>query len=167
MTLPPCTCDPRYARTHLGEYPPEDPCGHGDVSEGCPRHDPDYEDWRDDQRYDDEDRVPGDGDLFGETTEEEEALRQDKLRTMVITYGATDEDAETFMVVLGSVAENFRGVELHEFVDETILEDAGDDRGAIDALYARMTAEGRLSREQREQLERFSEELREWAGGET
>lgn len=34
-----CTCDPRY----LNGYPPEDPCGHGDTSEGCPVHDPDYE----------------------------------------------------------------------------------------------------------------------------
>ena len=30
---PPCTCR---------GYDPADPCGHGDVSEGCPRHDPHY-----------------------------------------------------------------------------------------------------------------------------
>lgn len=31
----PCTCR---------GYDPADPCGHGDTSEGCPRHDPNYYD---------------------------------------------------------------------------------------------------------------------------
>jgi len=33
-----CNCDPRYR--HPDAWPAEDPCGHGDTSEGCPVHDP-------------------------------------------------------------------------------------------------------------------------------
>lgn len=38
-----CTCDPRYRSAAHGGGVPEDPCGHGDTSEGCPVHDPNYE----------------------------------------------------------------------------------------------------------------------------
>lgn len=89
----------------------------------------------------------------------------EQMRAITFTYEASDEDAEVFAVVLGSVAENFRGVDLHEVVDDTLFQDR-DDRGAVDALYAALTAEGRLTDEQRGQLERFGEELREWRGDE-
>jgi hypothetical protein len=87
------------------------------------------------------------------------------MRHVVFAYEADDENAEVFLIVLGSVAENFRGVTIHEVVDETILGD-GDDRGAIDALYQLITSEGRLTEEQQGQLERFGDELREWRGEE-
>lgn len=87
------------------------------------------------------------------------------MRTIVVTYEADDANAEVFVVVLGSVAENFRGVTIHEVLDETIFDDR-DDHGAVDALYSLLTQEGRLTEEQRTQLERFGEELREWSGEE-
>jgi hypothetical protein len=34
-----CTCDPRYRSVDI--WPAEDPCGHGDVCDGCPEHCPD------------------------------------------------------------------------------------------------------------------------------
>jgi len=85
------------------------------------------------------------------------------MRHIVVAYEANDENAEVFVVVLGSVAENFRGVTIHEVVDETIFDDR-DDHGAIDALYQLLTSEGRLTADQRGQLERFGDELREWRG---
>lgn len=86
------------------------------------------------------------------------------MRTMVFTYEADDEEAEVFAVVMGSVAENFRGVTIHEIVDETIFDDQ-DDHGAVDALYASLTAAGRLSADQQKLLEEFGEQLRAWGGG--
>jgi hypothetical protein len=82
---------------------------------------------------------------------------------MVFTYEADDDEAEVFAVVMGSVAENFRGVTIHEVIDETIFDDQ-DDRGAVDALYASLTAAGRLSPDQQRLLEEFGEQLRAWGG---
>ncbi len=100
------------------------------------------------------------------TNDELEGTRvsgEDKIRTLIFTYQATDEDAEVFTIVMGSVAENFRGAKLHEVVDETVLGD-GDDRGAVDALYQTLTREGRLTDEQRTLLDDFGQQLREWRG---
>lgn len=85
----------------------------------------------------------------------------EKMRAMTFTYEAGDEEAEVFAVVMGSVAENFRGVTLHEIVDDTVFHDR-DDHGAVDALYEVLTREGRLTDKQRAQLAEFSDALRDW-----
>lgn len=85
-----------------------------------------------------------------------------EFRTLSFTYQAEDADAEVFAVVMGSVAENFAGVTLHEACDETTIGD-GEDRGAVEALRELLEEAGRLSELQTQQLERFGDELREWA----
>jgi hypothetical protein len=88
-----------------------------------------------------------------------------RARTMFLTYEATDGAAETFMVVIGSIAENFRGVEVAEFQDDTVFTDDGED--AMAALHRVATAEGRLTDEQREELDRFKVALSAWEGEES
>lgn len=88
-----------------------------------------------------------------------------KLRTMAMTYEATQDDADTFMVVMGSIAENFRGVELHDFQDDSIFDE--EDKATIAATLHRMhTKEDRLTEEQRAELDSFTRKLNEWTGDE-
>lgn len=86
---------------------------------------------------------------------------EDKIRTLAFTYQADDQHAELFAVVMGCVAENFRGATLHEVLDETVLGDR-DDRGALEVLYELVTSDGRLTEEQREELEDFGRRLNDW-----
>lgn len=87
-----------------------------------------------------------------------------RVRTAFLTYQATDEDAEVFMVVLGSVAENFRGVELVDFQDDTVFAE-GEDPMVL--LHSMATDEGRLTGDQLRQLREFGEQLAEWRGEES
>lgn len=83
---------------------------------------------------------------------------------MFMTYEAGDDAAETLMIVLGSVAENFRGVEVVEFQDDTVFEDGED---AMAVLHELATSAARLTPEQQQQLEEFSRALGDWDGGES
>jgi hypothetical protein len=90
---------------------------------------------------------------------------EDELRTLTLTYRAQDqEEAEVFATVIGSMAENFGGVILHEVVDETVFPDR-DDHGAVDAMLEALLEVGRLAHAQVEQLDRFGSELRAWQIG--
>lgn len=82
---------------------------------------------------------------------------------MFLTYEAEDDAADTFMVVLGSIAENFRGVRVVEFQDDTVFSDGED---AMAALHELVSA-APLTAEQRRQLEEFSEALADWSGEES
>lgn len=87
-----------------------------------------------------------------------------KVRTLFLTYEADDESAETFMVLLGMVAENFKGVKVVEFQDDTVFADGTD---AMAALHEMATSAGRLTDYQRRQLEEFGEALNGWDGSES
>lgn len=86
-----------------------------------------------------------------------------RVRTLFLTYSADDDAAETFMIVLGSIAENFRGVEIVEFQDDTIFADGED---AMTALHA-MATSSRLTAEQQSILDDFSQKLSTWEGDES
>lgn len=87
-----------------------------------------------------------------------------RVRTMFLTYEAEDDDADTFMVVVGSIAENFRGIRLVEYQDDTILSDDDDEFDLISAMHAITTKDEHLTEEQRKELEDFSKRLNEWRG---
>ena len=92
------------------------------------------------------------------TGDEDEA----KVRTMFVTYQATDDAADTFMIVVGSIAENFKGVELLEYQDDSVFMDGAI---AMDTLHEMLTADSRLTGEQQRLLDEFSESLNEWKDG--
>lgn len=83
---------------------------------------------------------------------------------MFLTYEAEDDDADTFMVVVGSIAENFRGIRLVEYQDDTILSDDDDEFDLISTMHAITTKDEHLTEEQRKELEAFSKRLNEWRG---
>jgi hypothetical protein len=85
-----------------------------------------------------------------------------KVRTMFITYEADDDSAETFMIVFGSIADNFRGIKVVEFQDDTIF---ADGENAMTALHDMATSKSRLTPEQQQLLDEFSSQLSEWEGG--
>lgn len=87
-----------------------------------------------------------------------------RIRTMFLTYEAEDDDADTFMVVVGSIAENFRGIRLVEYQDDTILSDDDDEFDLISTMHAITTKDEHLTEEQRKELEAFSKRLNEWRG---
>lgn len=87
-----------------------------------------------------------------------------RVRTMFLTYQAEDSDADTFMIVVGSIAENFRGVQLVEFQDDTVFADGAD---PMETLHELVTSAGRLTPEQRGELAQFSARLNEWQGDES
>jgi hypothetical protein len=76
---------------------------------------------------------------------------------------ATDEYAELFSVVVGSVMENFAGVRVVEYIDDTFLTDP-DRADALAALHETLTGDDRLTAEQRTELEEFRRKLEEGDG---
>lgn len=77
-----------------------------------------------------------------------------------MTYQADDDDAaDTFMIVLGTVAENIRGVKVVEYQDDTVFADGQD---VMDVLHAVTTGEERLTAAQRAELEDFAGRLKAW-----
>ena len=82
---------------------------------------------------------------------------------MFLTYEADDGAAETLAVVLGAVAENFRGVNVLEMQDDTLFADEPDPR---EALHEMVTSGDRLSDDQRRTLAEFAEALSDWDGSE-
>ncbi len=86
-----------------------------------------------------------------------------KLRTMYLTYEADDAVAETLVVVLGAVAENFRGVEVVEIQDDTLFAEGVDAR---EVLHELVTSDGRLTPEQRSAIAAFGQAVAEWDGTE-
>ncbi len=99
-------------------------------------------------------------DKTGDAVPEEET----KVRTMFITYEAGDDAADTFMILVGMVAENFQGVKLVEFQDDTVFAEGTD---AMALLHRMTTEEGRLTDDQRQTLEEFAQQLSAWEGGES
>jgi hypothetical protein len=88
---------------------------------------------------------------------------ESRLRTMFITYEAGDDAAEVFMVVMGSIIENFKGVSLVEYQDDTVFADGGEAMGALYEMAARRP----LTEEQRSALDSFTEQLEGWTDGES
>lgn len=88
-----------------------------------------------------------------------------ELHTCFMTFEADAETRDMFYMVVGSIAENFRGVSLVEFQDDTILGEAPEH--VTSAMYKMATSESRLTEEQREEIERFSRTVAEWTGDET
>jgi hypothetical protein len=86
-----------------------------------------------------------------------------RLRTLFLTYEAEDSAADTFMVVLGSVAENFRGIEVVEYQDDTAF---AEDEDAMATLHRLATGAERLAPEQQAELDAFVRALGEWDGKE-
>lgn len=89
-----------------------------------------------------------------------------RLRTAFFTYEAGDDAADTLMVVVGSVLENFRGVRLVEYQDDTVFAEGED---PMTVLHQMATAKERLTPEQREELESFTQAIQAWeerGGGE-
>lgn len=87
-----------------------------------------------------------------------------RLRTWVVAFEADDGTAEVAAVVVGSVLENFRGLRLAEFQDETAL---GDNPGAtaVDVLHEVLTSRP-LSRGQLELVRELVNDIEEWNGDE-
>lgn len=86
-----------------------------------------------------------------------------KLRTMAMTYEATQDDADTFMVVMGSIAENFRGVTLVDYQDDSIFDE--EERADIALTLHRMRSKGgHLTEEQQAELDSFTRTINEWTG---
>lgn len=88
---------------------------------------------------------------------------EERIRTLFITYESNQDSADTFMIVLGSIAENFRGVKVVEYQDDSLFEDNTD---MVEVLHQMRTKEERLSKEQRAELKKFTETLNEWTGDE-
>ena len=82
------------------------------------------------------------------------------LRTWVIAFEATDGAAEVAAVVVGSVLENFRGVTMAEFTDETALAGpAGSE--AVDVLHEVLTSRP-LTPEQARSVKEFVDDITTW-----
>jgi hypothetical protein len=97
------------------------------------------------------------------TAERPEHDDEKRVRSLFITYESTDDDADTFMVVLGSIAENFKGVHLVDYQDDTLFAE-GEPVDAMSVLHQLSTAETRLTPQQREELESFTQQLSQWNG---
>lgn len=98
--------------------------------------------------------------------EGQDEQEEKKLRTMAMTYESTQDDADTFMIVMGSIAENFRGIKLHDFQDDSIFD--AEERASIAATLHRMRTRGdHLTDEQRAELDNFTRSLNEWKGDES
>lgn len=94
----------------------------------------------------------------------ETTLKEERIRILFLTYSADDDAADTFMVVLGSVAENFRGVTVVEYQDDTVF---AEDEGAMAVLHKLATGAERLTESQQAELKAFTLALGEWEGGES
>jgi hypothetical protein len=88
--------------------------------------------------------------------------QEKKVRTLFLTYEADEDTADTFMIVLGSIAENFRGVDVVDYQDDRLF---AEDRDPKETLHELMTS--RLSNEQRQELEAFASQLQNWEGEES
>lgn len=87
-------------------------------------------------------------------------MSEPRLRTWAIAFEATDEAAEVAAVVVGSVLENFRGVTMAEFVDETAFaEETGSE--AVDVLHQVLTSRP-LSQEQLASVKEFVKDIEAW-----
>lgn len=84
-----------------------------------------------------------------------------QVRTLFLTYSASDDAAETFMIVLGSISENFRDIDVIEFQDDTVF---ADGENAMTALHEMATNKSRLTPDQLLILDEFSQKLNEWKG---
>lgn len=84
-----------------------------------------------------------------------------KVRTLFLTYEAKEQDADTFMIVIGSIAENFRGVEVVEFQDDSMFTEDEDPRVR---LHEMVTAATRLTESQKMELDEFAARLAQWDG---
>lgn len=83
-----------------------------------------------------------------------------RVRTLFMTYESDDDTADTFMVVLGSIVENFRGVKLVEYQDDTIFGEKID----MTELLHEMTTKAPLTKEQQRELDSFTAALANWDG---
>lgn len=86
-----------------------------------------------------------------------------KIRNMFITYEADDDSADTFMIVIGSIAENFRGVIVVEYQDDSVFTDGA---ATLSSLHEMVTAATNLTPEQKQALDDFTQSLNEWDGSE-
>lgn len=86
-----------------------------------------------------------------------------RVRTLFVTYESDDDTADTFMVVLGSIIENFRGVKMIEYQDDTIF---GEKIDTMELLHD-MTTRASLTQSQQEELDRFTTALSAWEGEES
>jgi hypothetical protein len=82
-------------------------------------------------------------------------------KTWVIGFTADDPRvAEDAAVVVGMLLDNFRGLIMKEFTDESALAERGGE--AVDVLHAVLTADRRLSGKQRSEIEHFVAAIEEW-----
>lgn len=92
------------------------------------------------------------------------AEEEKRIRTLFLTYEGDNDSADTFMVVLGSVAENFRGITVIEYQDDTVF---AEDEDAMAVLHKLATGAERLTPSQQAELKAFTLALGEWDGGES
>lgn len=82
-----------------------------------------------------------------------------RLRSFVFTFTADDEATEVFSIVLGSVAENFRGIHNISFESDDMFEDQSD---LAEFLYNIRHDSQVLSKDQLQVIEDFTASLNDW-----
>lgn len=87
---------------------------------------------------------------------------EEGLYTCFMTFEADEETRDMFYMVMGSIAENFRGVHLIEFKDDTHFQETP--LAVLEAAHNMKKMKSRLTDDQQRELEEFSRKLNDWTG---
>lgn len=82
-----------------------------------------------------------------------------RLRSFVFSFTANEEATEIFSIVLGSVAENFRGIHNISFESDDMFEDQSD---LAEFLYNIRHDSQVLDKDQLKTIEDFTASLNDW-----